>query len=64
MPHPVQLGILSLSWNKMACETACPQWLLQLHKVKEVSSIRCTTMTEPGEATPEQLLSSSSVQIK
>lgn len=64
MPHPVQLGISSLSWNKMACETACPQWLLQLHKVKEVSSIHCTTMTEPGEATPEQLLSSSSVQIK
>lgn len=41
--------------NKMSCETACPKWLLQLHMVKEVSSIHCSTVTEPGEATPDQL---------
>lgn len=55
MPHPVQLDISSLSWSKMICETVCPKWLLQLHRVKEVSSINCTTVTAPGEATPEQL---------
>lgn len=54
MPHLVQLGISRLSWNKMACKTACQKLLLQLHKVEESASF-IVLHYEPEEVNPDQM---------